>query len=334
MEICARIDGMAEAVYAAYARKPESGDLADFWLQLAEEEREHAAAWRWLGRFVDRATMESYIDDYDEALARLEELSSQAKALLARSREGISLSAMFADTCTLELGMLDTALIHLFSLFDLLNPADARKIDYEAHIRHFSQRIRESDLGSGLAPMIDRIFRFWKQNSLLAEQAQRDYLTGLLNRRGFIGRTMPLAALLGRSGGVSGLLMIDIDRFKAVNDTHGHVTGDTVLSRLGATISGHLRISDAAGRFGGEEFTVFLPETGPEGARDAAEKLRKAVESDGEMPVPITVSVGFAWITHGGNAAEEMDRLLKTADENLYAAKRNGRNRTEGSPAG
>ena len=334
MEICARIDAMAETIYAAYARKPESGDLAGFWLQLAEEEREHAAAWRWLGRFVDRPTMESYIEDYDEALKRLEELSSQAEALLARSREGIALREMFADTCTLELGMLDTAFIHLFSLFGLLKPDDARKINYEAHIRHFSDRIRESGIASELSPMIDRIFQFWKQNSLLTEQAQRDYLTGLLNRRGFIGRTVPLAALIGRSGGESGFLMIDIDRFKAVNDTHGHMVGDAVLSRLGAIVSGHLRISDAAGRFGGEEFTVFLPETGAQGAREAAEKLRKAVESDGEIPVPITVSVGFAWITHAGNAAGEMDRLMKTADENLYAAKRNGRNRTEGSPAG
>jgi diguanylate cyclase (GGDEF)-like protein len=123
--------------------------------------------------------------------------------------------------------------------------------------------------------------------------------------------------------------MIDIDRFKRVNDACGHLAGDRALARVAKVLCRHLRSEDVAARYGGEEFVVLLPTTGPEGAVVVAERLRRAVARErqrlpGGRMLSLTISVGVAVFPDDGlNAAA----LLKRADEALYAAKRLGRNR-------
>ncbi|MBI4694429.1 MAG: diguanylate cyclase [Gammaproteobacteria bacterium] len=125
------------------------------------------------------------------------------------------------------------------------------------------------------------------------------------------------------------LLMLDIDEFKAVNDTYGHQAGDSVLARLATQIHSSLRSVDSACRYGGEEFSVILPETDVYGASEIAERLRAAIaatrfEAPDGLALPVTVSIGVAtWPTH----ADGIDRLVSAADAALYRAKRGGRNR-------
>ena len=126
------------------------------------------------------------------------------------------------------------------------------------------------------------------------------------------------------------LVMFDIDHFKNVNDTYGHLAGDRVLSEIGRIIGGAVRAEDTFCRYGGEEFSLLLPETTIEEGRAIAERLRAAVESArfefDDVAIPITISGGVAEAT-----AEmgEPARFVAAADERLYAAKRGGRNRIE-----
>ncbi len=332
LELCARVDSFAVAIYTEYAKKPESGELSGFWRELAEEERTHVAAWQWLAKFSDQKVDDEGLDIGEDDLARMTKLAGEAEEHYGRAKGPLSQREMFTATCDLELGMLDVAFLRLLHLFEAINPDNSKRIDYEAHLRHFADTIRATGIAPELGPVLDRIFEFWLQNKRLVEQARRDYLTGLLNRRGFFGIATPEAALVSRSGGTGGMLMLDLDRFKKVNDTLGHEAGDRVLARLGAIVREHMRKTDVAARFGGEEFMVYLPETDGPGTTAVAEKLRAAVESDALMPVPVTVSVGCAWLHHKGNAAEELERLLKSADKRMYEAKRNGRNRVEAGP--
>ncbi|TAD88547.1 MAG: diguanylate cyclase [Alphaproteobacteria bacterium] len=171
----------------------------------------------------------------------------------------------------------------------------------------------------------------------LARQVQllsliaRDPLTGLLNPVAFRRDLQQLTALAARTGRPLSLAMIDIDHFKAVNDTYGHPVGDRVLRRLAHHISGSLRRSDVAGRLGGEEFAVILPSTPPSAARHAIDDLRRSftalVEANhhGDEPVTISFSGGIA----GWDGTESLDQLLARADRALYAAKHAGRNRVE-----
>ena len=163
----------------------------------------------------------------------------------------------------------------------------------------------------------------------LAYLASTDPLTKLYNRRYFSKIAQHVLALAKRERGTLSLVMLDMDRFKRINDTYGHQSGDEVIIHLADTIMAHLRKSDFACRFGGEEFVVLLPNTPIEDARHAAEKLRKAVEESviilqsGET-VRYTISLGIASVDLETEAS--IEPALKRADDALYAAKESGRN--------
>jgi two-component system cell cycle response regulator len=132
-----------------------------------------------------------------------------------------------------------------------------------------------------------------------------------------------------RYGNKLTVVVFDLDHFKKVNDTHGHLAGDEVLRRVGHLVRNKVRTNDTVARIGGEEFAVILPEADKQGGVVLAEKLRKLVELEhivhDDVHIPVTVSLGVAEFTP---AMEEGEQLLKSADEKLYEAKRGGRNRT------
>jgi len=158
--------------------------------------------------------------------------------------------------------------------------------------------------------------------------ATTDSLTGIKNRRSFFDSSDPMIPYIKREKQPLVILAIDIDKFKAINDTHGHHTGDIVLVEVTKTISQILRKSDIFGRIGGEEFAILLPNTSLDGARLVAEKMRGAIEnlnllSPEEIPIPVTISIGISDMNSGDNCTED---ILLRADEALYKAKNNGRN--------
>lgn len=167
------------------------------------------------------------------------------------------------------------------------------------------------------------------RNLALAEgRAKTDALTGLPNNRNAKDTVKRMVAHASRTVSPLSALALDLDHFKDINDQYGHGAGDDVLAALGATLKGVCRESDFVGRVGGEEFLVLLPDTGPEAAQVVAESIRVAVAA---MSLPsigraITISIGIAAVPdHAGDST----RLLRNADRALYAAKNNGRNRTE-----
>ncbi len=148
--------------------------------------------------------------------------------------------------------------------------------------------------------------------------ALRDPVTDLGNRRAFDDRLFEQSQR--QMNGVAGsLLMIDVDDFKAVNDTRGHAEGDRLLRSIGAAITQTIRGDDFAARVGGDEFAVLLPKAGADEARRIADRIRRAVSSFPD--VPVTVSIGASPLTADTRGA------LLTADDALYRAKRGGRNR-------
>ncbi|QPK65194.1 diguanylate cyclase [Methylomonas sp. LL1] len=162
----------------------------------------------------------------------------------------------------------------------------------------------------------------------LERQAHTDFLTELANRRYFIELAEAELARALRYRKPFSLLMFDIDHFKAVNDNHGHKTGDRVLQRFAAILRRTLREVDIIGRLGGEEFAVILPETDVGEAREAAERLRLAaadtiMQSEAGALLRVTVSIGVAPLT---GEPTDIETLLKQADDALYLAKNSGRN--------
>jgi diguanylate cyclase (GGDEF)-like protein len=158
--------------------------------------------------------------------------------------------------------------------------------------------------------------------------AMTDPLTGVSNRRRFLQSAQREIDLAHRHHLPLALLMLDIDRFKTINDSHGHAIGDQVLVEVGRRCRRVLRTTDLLARWGGEEFVILLPNTPSDHAHQLAERLRQAVAMSHQLlvqqqPVWITVSIGAAGIAPG--EAATLDALLQTADEAMYHAKNSGR---------
>jgi diguanylate cyclase (GGDEF)-like protein len=179
----------------------------------------------------------------------------------------------------------------------------------------------------------DRLREAASEASHAAEQAQEkaltDALTGLLNRYGLqraISRELAHARRYLRP---LSCLMIDIDHFKQINDSHGHLAGDTAIQQVGKILAELTRRSDMVFRYGGEEFIILLPETDIEGASALGEKIRVVAESrifgDGERIFNLTLSLGAAMLEEG----ESGNDMIARADVALYNAKEKGRNRIE-----
>ncbi|MDX1610568.1 MAG: GGDEF domain-containing protein, partial [Halofilum sp. (in: g-proteobacteria)] len=163
-------------------------------------------------------------------------------------------------------------------------------------------------------------------NRELERQASRDALTGLWNRSRFETALDDEFDRVARYGTPCTLIMLDIDRFKQVNDNYGHDVGDRVLMQLGELLRAEIRNPDCVARWGGEEFMVLLPETNLAAGAWAAERLRRRVaEHSFDGPGRITVSLGVAEYAGG----EERLQLLKRLDDALYRAKQDGRDRVD-----
>jgi diguanylate cyclase (GGDEF)-like protein len=168
-----------------------------------------------------------------------------------------------------------------------------------------------------------------RRNKRLELLSRTDELTGLSNRRHFMERLGSEFVRSQRYRSSVSLVLLDVDHFKRVNDTYGHIVGDQVLVGVADCMTGLLRRCDVAARHGGEEFAMVLPETPESGALVVAERFRETVEEalfeSPDVSVRVTVSLGVA--TYPGGRIETAEDLLRRADQALYAAKNAGRNR-------
>ncbi len=168
----------------------------------------------------------------------------------------------------------------------------------------------------------------YQLNRNLQSMVTVDGLTGILNRRGLEDASQKMQALCQRVHMSMSVLLLDIDHFKVVNDVHGHLVGDDVLRHIAHTSREVLRTGDVIGRYGGEEFAVFMPNTNENEAAVLAERIRATIENspyiDGKLNIPITTSIGVADSIRAGF---DFKGLIAAADSTLYKAKENGRNK-------
>lgn len=171
-----------------------------------------------------------------------------------------------------------------------------------------------------------------QQNEQLREQATTDRLTGLSNRADFEHRSASLWEAANTNNTPLSLIMIDLDKFKSINDTHGHPAGDEVLRSVGKILKNTVRPMDVLARFGGEEMVLMLPDTPRVVAAAIAESLRLAISSrpvvaEG-VKIPVTASLGVA-SSEPGSPVSSVAHLIKAADLALYQAKKDGRDRVK-----
>lgn len=164
-------------------------------------------------------------------------------------------------------------------------------------------------------------------------EALHDHLTGVWNRGAVLDLLQREVQRRQRSGEGLGVIMADVDHFKKINDSYGHVVGDAVLAEVARRVTGSVRGYDSVGRYGGEEFLIIVPGCDPQGLVVNAERLRCVIAESpidsASGPIPVTLSVGVVSVGVGNSEAVEHIALVQAADSALYRAKVGGRNRVE-----
>jgi diguanylate cyclase (GGDEF)-like protein/PAS domain S-box-containing protein len=182
---------------------------------------------------------------------------------------------------------------------------------------------KNNDLKTALHMLRSSRDEVQQQNEQLEILATRDPLTNVRNRRSFFARMEQAYAQAKEDGVELSTIMCDIDHFKAINDKHGHATGDDVIKEVANLIGSSLRSDDVIGRYGGEEFCAFLPGVGIKQATSMAERIRQRIEHN-DHKVKVTVSFGVSSLKFGAPSVAD---LINQADEALYLSKKTGRNR-------
>jgi diguanylate cyclase (GGDEF)-like protein len=174
-----------------------------------------------------------------------------------------------------------------------------------------------------------------KERQVLLERATRDALTGLWNRTAILEILASEIETARKFSTPLAVVLVDVDHFKRINDTHGHLCGDAVLRMLSTQVSERVRATDSLGRFGGEEFLLVVPGAPQQRPFLPLERLRRSIAeipfSHDGLIINVTASFGMAWLMHDSDTPE---KLLGRADTALYSAKYAGRNRIEYAEVG
>ena len=250
-----------------------------------------------------------------------------------------------ADTCTVPLADARLSRVHARIAFTAGNWMLSDEGSTNGTFVNGERVEKYSALGDGarilLAGTMSLRFSFVTEDeeSALArvyEAAMRDGLTGVYNRKALDERLASELAFAVRHVAPLSVVLLDIDHFKAINDSHGHLAGDAVVREVAARVARGVRVEDVVGRYGGEEFLVVAREISLERAGQLAERLRATVAGEpvlfGLQPIPVSASFGVASLACCGES-RDVRTLLRVADERLYAAKRAGRNRVVASGA-
>jgi diguanylate cyclase len=222
----------------------------------------------------------------------------------------------------------------LDSINEALTPT-LTEADVEAIVARIRQEIQRLESSSStfkaqLKQATREIDQLKSKMAQYRQEALKDPLTQIANRRGFEEALLRAMQAANATGDSLCLIMCDIDHFKKINDTHGHLVGDNVLRMVSATLKECTKGKDLVGRIGGEEFAIILPDTPPDGAMTLAENIRRTFaemdlkkKNNGERLGDVTLSFGVT----GYRQHEAAETFLNRADKALYASKENGRNR-------
>jgi diguanylate cyclase (GGDEF)-like protein len=308
-------------------------ELAVIFKHLAAEESHHVGWWNSLAAAWEKGLLPDIINDTEGLMAHLERIRAEVGEILPVDFAGVSDDAMLDIAARMEFYMTDP----LFGeLLELTEPGQARS-HHEAYARHLERVVgaieehySRSDLGKFFAGVIRRA---WRDNLALTRFATRDPLTALHNRRGLMSYLEQWMSWAERYRRPLGLLLIDVDDFKRINDTFGHGAGDLALKAVSSALERTVRGSDFVARYGGDEFAIVAPESDVAEVTQLGARLVEAITTlglrdlDGNE-ITLSISVGGAVLTPANGPDDDIDGFLAAADRSLYEAKRGGKART------
>ena len=293
---------------------------------MACDEHDHILVWRQLLAVAQSGDLPELFDDPQGILQELKEANKLVEAI-GTVDPACTLLDAFRLALRMEFYLTNSVFAQLFTYAEGLGKDSGIAVRYSDHISQLLDTIGHTPGVTEEMQILGKaLLRLWEQSRQSALLSYADPLTGVLNRRGFFNTVRPLAAMAQRSHTLVAMLMVDVDNFKQVNDTQGHDAGDRILRAIARVLGTSRRASDVVGRFGGEEFIVFLSSIDETSAERIAEKLREQVIEETQAILPVTISIGLA-ISHLYDDPEKsvLD-LIILADSCMYEAKQAGKN--------
>ncbi len=327
--LCLSMDELAVRIYHGFAERIRERDLAAFWARMSAEEKVHVRNWQAVLEAVRAGKFPQIFEDPEKIVQELDARYEKIRELSAKTAGPATVAEQFFMACRLEFYVLHPALERLWRFYGILEGKGiSPEIGYDLHIGNFITAMDRFGVASPELELLgESVHYIWEQVRALGRETDEDELTKVLNRRGLFNSMRALANFAHRNRLACGAMFIDLDEFKGINDRLGHQAGDQALFLVARAVRGAVRASDIVGRYGGDEFLVFLPQVEEENLCVLAEKVRLAVASGIDPGLPVTVSIGAASVVFEHDMEEDLAHLIRVADEMLLAAKGAGRNR-------
>jgi diguanylate cyclase (GGDEF)-like protein len=334
LQLCMEIDELAVESYEAMAAASEEPEVRALFGQMGRDKAAHISWWRRLLTAFDEDRLPRVLGDPLDLVGQLESVIADVRATMPGDLAGMTTDEMLTTAAKVEYFALEPV---FGELLDMLGPVDGALAHeaYDNHIERLISAIESQHRGTDSLPgfLVRVLRRSWRNSTAMTSYAMRDPLTGLYNRRALDSYLTQWTAWACRYSRPVSVLMMDIDDFKRVNDRQGHTVGDAALVAVAYAITTSARASDIVGRFGGDEFLLIAPESGPAEIAQVAERVLENVRA---MSLPstngdglgLTISVGVA--VSDGSAGPKVctpDSLLTAADAGLYGAKAAGKDR-------
>ena len=324
---CLRLDNHATRLYTSLARNAVNRELKEFWQDIAGQNEQHLIYWDRLQSWAEQGVLNNLFDDSRQILDDLTALQEKVHDLADACTQIRRKEKAFTMAFKLEFYLLHPAFETLSQYLATFNGSPDADFAYDRFVSRLFDALQKNELSTLELELVGEVIhRLWKENRRMAFLSNYDELTGVFNRRGLFNAITHLAHLAQRNENFVTVLMIDIDNFKKVNDTYGHQFGDDVLRRVAACIRESIRASDVLGRYGGEEFLVFLTLVETEALKEVGEKIRLAIQNMPDNRAQVTVSIGIGHGHVGRKVDADVKDLIHKADENLLKAKEKGRN--------
>jgi diguanylate cyclase (GGDEF)-like protein len=326
LELCIELDRAAIDTYGRLTASCADPAIRTVFEQMGQEEVTHVEWWSDLLTAWEAGLIPP-VSDEEELRTHLKQLAEDVRAATPADCSDLSVDEMLAIAAHLEFYMLDPAFAELVDLVRPSRQVDARDA-YSRHIMRLVGAIEDQHNPAALSHFLARaLSRTLRDQQRLSRLATQDPLTGLYNRRGFYGYVQQWCSWAARYGHPISVCVIDVDRFKSINDSFGHPAGDAALQSVAGALRDAVRTSDLVGRYGGDEFAVLAPETDRDELAQLMERVLVAIREtqtglSGDH-ANMTVSIGGAYVD--GGVAVKPEQLLAAADQGLYEAKRAGR---------
>jgi diguanylate cyclase (GGDEF)-like protein len=328
--LCTSLDITAYKTYLSISQATENTELKRFWADMAAEEKEHAAYWNSALRLAEQDGIPQLFDDPPRVREELQGIRTKIDGLLRSDLDLGSIPDTFLLACRMEFYMTHQAFETLLQFVNSVETRHDPERFYEDHINKFIDAMNRFGASNASLELLgESLRRQWQEHKTLLAQTNIDELTGIRNRRGFFGIVNVFGSFARRNQLTVAIMMADIDHFKKINDTYGHAKGDEVLRTVARVLQEKIRPSDVLGRYGGEEFVIYMSQIDPLAARDVAEKLRKAVEETRQDGIGATISIGVSCgvLSMEKEVETALAEHISAADASLYEAKNSGRNR-------